>query len=108
MTVNALPANASLTSGTLTCASTSVTLTASATGGSSYTLSDGQTSPTGKFVVSQPGTYTVTIANASGCTATASATVESNTATPAATLDGQSVNDAELQPDQPDADGGRR
>ncbi len=82
VTINALPTNASLTSGTLTCSATSVTLTASATGGTSYTLSDGQTNMTGVFVVSTAGNYTAIIANASGCTATATATVVSNTAAP--------------------------
>ena len=73
--INALPTNASLTSGTLTCTNTSVTLTASATGGTSYTLNGGptsQTNTTGQFVVSTAGNYTAIIANASGCTATAS------------------------------------
>ncbi len=79
----AAPTNASLTSGTLTCAQTSVTLTASAMGASSYTLSDGQTNSTGQFTVSMAGSYTAVIANASGCTATATASVVSNTTAPA-------------------------
>ncbi len=85
------PTNVSLTSGTLTCAQTSVTLTASSTGGTSYTLSNGQpgsstTNMTGQFVVSTPGTYTVTVSGANGCTATATSTVTSNTAAPVASL----------------------
>ena len=53
VTVNAPPTNPSLvSSGILTCASTSVTFTASATGGSSYTLSDGKINTTGEFVIS--------------------------------------------------------
>ncbi|WP_460985632.1 ExeM/NucH family extracellular endonuclease [Spirosoma fluminis] len=74
------PTNASLTSGTLTCSVATVNLTASATGGTSYTLSNGQSSQvntTGQFVVSTPGTYTATISNGSGCTTTATATVSS-------------------------------
>ncbi len=86
VTVNAPPTNASLTSGTLTCTQTSVTLTASATDGTSYTLSDGQSKSTGVFVVSTAGSYTAIIANTSGCTATTTAMVESNTTAPVATL----------------------
>jgi len=91
VTVNNLPTMPTLTpaSSTLTCAITSVTLTASATGGASYTLLGGassQSNTTGQFVVSMAGNYTAIIANASGCTATATATVTSNTAAPTATL----------------------
>jgi hypothetical protein len=71
-------------SGTLTCAQTSVTLTA--TGGNSYTLSNGQSNTTGIFTVSTAGTYTVTVSNAGNCTATATATVMSSTAGPAVTI----------------------
>ena len=68
VTVNAPPANPRLVSnGTLTCAKTSVTLTACATGGSYSRLNDGKTNTTGEFVVSTAGNYTVTIANAEGC-----------------------------------------
>ncbi|GAB3510301.1 hypothetical protein GCM10027341_48570 [Spirosoma knui] len=84
--LNALPTNASLTSGTLTCAATSVTLIASATGGTAYTLSNGQTSQTGQFVISTAGTYTATISNANGCLATATTTVASSTLTPTVSL----------------------
>lgn len=80
VTIATLPTNVSLTSATITCASPSVTLTA--TGGTSYTLSDAQSNTTGSFTVNTPGTYTVIVANASGCTATATATVGINTATP--------------------------
>ncbi|WP_185155398.1 putative Ig domain-containing protein [Rudanella paleaurantiibacter] len=71
-------------SGTLTCAQTSVTLTA--TGGTSYSLSNGQSNTTGIFTVSTAGTYTVTVSNAGNCTATATATVMSSTAGPAVTI----------------------
>lgn len=76
--INALPSVSLSVSGTLTCAQTSVTLTAG--GGISYTF----TSSTGTIgtpgagssvVVNQPGTYTVTGSNASGCTATTTAMV---------------------------------
>jgi len=87
VSVNALPTvNILPTSATLTCATTSVTLTASATGATGYTLSNGQSNTTGLFVVSTPGPYTVTMSNANGCTATASATVVSNTTAPSASL----------------------
>ncbi|GAB3690240.1 hypothetical protein GCM10027592_07370 [Spirosoma flavus] len=77
LTVNATP-TATLTprSATLTCASPSVTLTAGS--GSSYTLTGGagtQTNTNGQFVVSVAGTYTVTVANANGCTSSTTATV---------------------------------
>lgn len=77
VTVNAPPANASLTGGTLSCAVTSLTLTAFASGTNAYTFSAGATQigSSNQAVVSQPGVYTVTIANAGGCTTTASATV---------------------------------
>lgn len=85
------PTGLSLTatnSGTLTCAVTSLTLTASATGGTGYTFSSGATqiSPTNQATVNAPGTYSVLITNANGCTALASTTVFSNTAAPTATL----------------------
>ncbi|TAE24435.1 MAG: ExeM/NucH family extracellular endonuclease [Cytophagales bacterium] len=82
VTINALPTNVSLTSATITCAVPSVTLTATATGATGYTLSNGQSNTAGSFTVSTGGTYTVTVANASGCTATATATVGTNNAAP--------------------------
>ncbi len=84
LTVNALPTAGLVNNGPLTCSQTSATLTASATGATSYSLSNGQTNSTGRFVVSTPGTYTATIANAGGCTATA--TVSGNTIPPTALL----------------------
>lgn len=61
--------------GTLTCAQTSLTLTAS--GGVSYTFANGSGTlgtpgSTNTLVISAPGMYSVTAANASGCAATAS------------------------------------
>ncbi|WP_020607009.1 T9SS type A sorting domain-containing protein [Spirosoma spitsbergense] len=74
-------------SATLTCTSTSVTLTAGGTG-SSYTFSAGaaQIGSTNQAVVSVPGTYTVTVRNTGGCTATATAIVVSNTAVPSLSI----------------------
>lgn len=87
LTVNLPPTNPSLTitgasAGTLTCALPSATLTASATNGVSYSLSDGQQNTTGVFVVSTSGVYSVSVGGAAGCTtpAVATATVVSNTA----------------------------
>ena len=57
---------------TVTCANPSVTLTASAAGATSYSLSGGPTNNTGEFAVSAQGLYTVTAGNANGCTSTAS------------------------------------
>ena len=88
LTVTAVPppTNVSLTSGTLTCAQTSLTLTGSATNAVSYTLSrspgSNTANTTGLFPVSIPGTYTLTAANSSGVTASTTATVASNTTAP--------------------------
>jgi trimeric autotransporter adhesin len=84
------PTNLNLTGGTLTCTQTSVTLTGSATNGTSYSLSNGQSNTTGLFTVNAPGTYTLTVANATGQTAFTTATVLSNTALPGLTLSPQS------------------
>ncbi|GAB3690224.1 hypothetical protein GCM10027592_07350 [Spirosoma flavus] len=73
-------------SATLTCAQTSLTLTAS--GGTSYTF-------TGPNVVSQSGntaivnvagTYSVTVANASGCTSSTTTTIFSATSVPTVSI----------------------
>ncbi|ADB39794.1 T9SS type A sorting domain-containing protein [Spirosoma linguale] len=81
LTVNAPPSPTLISSGTLSCGQTSLTLTASP-GEQSYRFS-------GPSVVSQsgntalvnaPGTYSVTSTNASGCVSTTSTTVFSNTA----------------------------
>ncbi|ARK12470.1 T9SS type A sorting domain-containing protein [Fibrella sp. ES10-3-2-2] len=77
ITINEVPLNTSLTSASV-CTGQSATLLATSTGGSSYTLSDGQQSTSGQFVVSAAGTYTVIAGNASGCTATATATLTVN------------------------------
>ncbi|MBD2703186.1 hypothetical protein IC229_21250 [Spirosoma sp. BT702] len=80
-------ASLSPSSATLTCASPSVTLTAG--GGTSYTLTGGsgtQTNTTGQFVVSQPATYTVTLTNAGGCTATASTVVSQDITPPTVSI----------------------
>ncbi|GAB3545948.1 T9SS type A sorting domain-containing protein [Spirosoma fluminis] len=84
------PQNLSLTNnGPLTCAQTSVQLTASSsTTGVSYGLAGPESfsasGPTAS--VNRPGTYTVTATGANGCTAVQSTTVESNTITPSVSL----------------------
>ena len=76
LSVNPLPSVSLLSSGPITCATPTASLTA--TGGTSYTLTGGpavQTSNTGTFTLSQAATYTVTVSNNAGCTSTASLSV---------------------------------
>ncbi|MBD2702627.1 immunoglobulin domain-containing protein [Spirosoma sp. BT702] len=84
LTVNALPTPTLVSSGTITCAQTSVTLTA--TGGSSYTFAGSgivsQNATSGTAMVNAPGPYSVSVTTSSGCSSTTSLTVEQNT-TPA-------------------------
>ncbi|MBD2703985.1 T9SS type A sorting domain-containing protein [Spirosoma sp. BT702] len=69
----------------ISCSEPTVSLTA--TGGTSYTLSDGQMNTTGIFSVSAAGEYTVIVANASGCTATATTYVSIDNSTPEVSLE---------------------
>ncbi|MBD2757682.1 choice-of-anchor Q domain-containing protein [Spirosoma validum] len=85
LTVNPLPQAGLVSSGALSCAVTSVTLTAS--GGSSYTFANGNgvvgtPGSANTLVVSSPGTYSVTVANASGCVSTTFVTVNGTTQPP--------------------------
>lgn len=79
-------------SGTLTCANPSLLLTASITNGSSVTYTfqgaglSGTPTSSSTTSVSAVGTYTVTAQSAEGCTASATITVSSNTATPGVSL----------------------
>ncbi|KAB7730985.1 T9SS type A sorting domain-containing protein [Rudanella paleaurantiibacter] len=84
---NSTPTATLAVGGTLTCSQTTVTLTA--TGGTNYTLSNGQTNTTGIFTVNAAGPYSVTVSNANGCTATASATVSSDNSVPTASINAQ-------------------
>jgi large repetitive protein len=71
ITVNALPAATITADGPTTfCVGGSVTLTASA--GTSYAWSNGATTPS--ISVTESGSYTVTVTNANGCSATSAAT----------------------------------
>ncbi|MBO0934045.1 T9SS type A sorting domain-containing protein [Fibrella aquatilis] len=84
LTVNTLPAPTLLASATLTCAKTSLTLTA--TGGTSYSFVGtglvSQNALAATAVVNAPGTYTVVAANAAGCISTTTTEVFSNTLAP--------------------------
>jgi gliding motility-associated-like protein len=66
----------------LTCAVTSVTLTA--TGGGTYLWGTGAT--TASISVTTPGTYPVTVTSSNGCTATASQVVTQNITAPTAAI----------------------
>ncbi|QIP11531.1 hypothetical protein G8759_02235 [Spirosoma aureum] len=85
--VNPLPQANLQNNGPITCAQTSVTLTAN--GGSTYSFSG----PSGVIaslantaIVNQQGVYSVTVVASSGCSATATTTVSSNTALAAPSL----------------------
>lgn len=81
-----LPTPGLVASGTLTCASTAVTLTAS--GGNSYTFAGTgiMASAGNSATVNQVGTFSVVVTAVNGCTALATTTVQSNTTTPSASL----------------------
>ncbi|WP_338870094.1 putative Ig domain-containing protein [Spirosoma sp. SC4-14] len=70
------------TSTTLTCANPSATLTANGTG--SVLWSTGET--TSAITVSEAGTYSVTLTSGSGCTATASASVQADQTAPTVSI----------------------
>lgn len=85
----AAPTASLIASGTITCTNASATLTAS--GGTSYILSNGMTNSTGVFVVNVAGPYSVTALVGNGCMGIASAMVMSNTAIPGLSLNGNST-----------------
>ncbi|GAB3570527.1 hypothetical protein GCM10027578_26870 [Spirosoma luteolum] len=78
------PVASLISSGPITCSSTSTTLTA--TGGDSYSLSDGQTSMSGRFIVRATGIYSVTATTPQGCTAVAQTGVNAYVQTPSVSL----------------------
>ncbi|HMX39857.1 MAG TPA: hypothetical protein PKD78_06005, partial [Saprospiraceae bacterium] len=89
---NTAPPNASATGGTLTCATTSVTLTGnSSTSGVSYSWAgpNGYTSTQQNPTASNEGIYTLTVSNpANGCSNTATATVSRDITPPGASAPG--------------------
>ncbi|KAB7726842.1 hypothetical protein F5984_23290 [Rudanella paleaurantiibacter] len=87
LAVSATPTATLSASQTVICAGTSLTL--SAGGGSAYTFTGPGLSQSGSnasAVVNQPGTYTVLVTNASGCTAIATTTVQASNSAPTASL----------------------
>jgi len=70
----------------LTCSLTSIDLVAS--GGGTYAWSNGTTNlgTTSQLTVSAPGTYTVTVTGANGCTTTNSTTITQNITAPTAAI----------------------
>ncbi|MBD2703801.1 hypothetical protein IC229_24355 [Spirosoma sp. BT702] len=84
LTVNVSPTPTLVSSGTITCANPSVTLTAG--GGSSYVFSGpgvvSQNPTSGSALVNSGGLYSVTVTSASGCSSVTTLTVDQNT-TPA-------------------------
>ncbi len=72
-------------SATLTCASPTVTLTATA-GYVNYAFSGGQTGSGNTLAVSSVGTYSVVVTGANGCTASTSVSVQSSTTAPAVSI----------------------
>ncbi|WP_461065697.1 beta strand repeat-containing protein, partial [Spirosoma horti] len=84
LTMSPLPVASLSNSGPLSCTNTSVALTA--TGGTSYTFTRGGVvvgtpGSSSTAEVSESGTYTVRVANASGCVSTTTTTVQSVTGT---------------------------
>ncbi|GAA4400860.1 hypothetical protein GCM10023187_14450 [Nibrella viscosa] len=87
-TVYANPVLSLTNNGPLTCAQTSVTLTATA-GLAAYSFSAGATPVSGmpnQATVSTPGLYSVTATNSAGCITGTTTSVTSNTAAPTASL----------------------
>ncbi|GAB3713717.1 hypothetical protein GCM10027592_53160 [Spirosoma flavus] len=84
LTVNALPTASLIASGSISCAQTSVTLTAG--GGSSYVFSGtgivSQNATSGTALVNASGAYSVTVTTSSGCSSSTTATVEQNSSSP--------------------------
>ncbi|GAB4030113.1 hypothetical protein GCM10028809_22470 [Spirosoma gilvum] len=82
LTVNSLPTIELTNNGPLTCAQTTVTLTASP-GASTYQFGQGANQQGGSSgnsaTVSTPGLYSVTLITSNGCSATATTTVSTNT-----------------------------
>ncbi len=84
VTINALPTVSISGIDDLTCGTASVTRTAS--GGGTYSWSNGDNIATA--TINAAGTYTVTVTSANGCTATATTVVTQDVTTPSATITG--------------------
>ena len=86
ITQNITPPTPGITNNTgtteLTCISTAISVTA--TGGVTYAWSGGATPETAENSFTEPGTYTVTVTAANGCTATSSITITQNITPPTA------------------------
>lgn len=68
----------------ITCTTTAISLTALPAGQSSYTWSGGSTPTTAPNSLSTPGTYTVTVSDAGGCSASANITITQDNTPPTA------------------------
>ncbi|WP_461076647.1 Ig-like domain-containing protein [Spirosoma flavus] len=86
VTVNPVPTPTLVASGTLTCAQTSVTLTAG--GGTTYQFSGpGSIIQSGNTaIVNAAGTYSVTVSSGSGCSSTTAVTVDQNINVPSVNI----------------------
>jgi predicted outer membrane repeat protein len=89
LTVNPSPVATLASSGTLSCANSSVTLTAG--GGNSYTFASGSgvvgtPGAANTVVVTTAGTYSVTVASASGCVSTTSTVVTADQVVPSISI----------------------
>ncbi|MEZ4788845.1 MAG: hypothetical protein R2811_02380 [Flavobacteriales bacterium] len=83
---------AAATGGTLTCAVTSIQLQGSGNGSFAWTGPNGFTSTEQNPTVSAAGTYNLTVTGANGCTSTASAIVELDSAAPGAAATGGTLS----------------
>ncbi len=93
----------------LTCSVTEISLTAS--GGDAYSWSDGTTvvgTDVADLLVSDPGTYTVTVTGANGCSDTASIEITQDISPPAAPISGGDQTACELDPIQTLTANGKR
>ncbi len=80
----------------LTCALTSISVTATPAGAASYSWSGGSTPGTANNSITAAGTYTVTVTGANGCTATSSITLTQNITPPLAAITNNSGGATQL------------
>ena len=90
---NTAPSVSLMSSGSLTCAVTSVTLTANAGPGLTYQFSSGasQIGTSNQAVVSTAGLYSVRVTSANGCTAVASTSVSADQSPPSVSINPSSA-----------------